>query len=217
MQNVQNQSKRKVTEIMKKVLSLILSLVMCLFLGSCSSVTETEEEVVVVKKYEVNETATSSLFECTVSNVSFTQKVSIDESAGEYMLPATSASTVYIPADYGQTLLCFSVKLKYIGNKSIQNAGFGNGEGAIGFYAIYDSDYQFDTFYASQYESFWWRNYEKYDGHTSWCYDFEPLSNETYSIRAFIELPDTVLDSEKTLDLVVNLLNNESVTFSIMP
>ena len=199
---------------MKKVLSLILVFVMCLSLCACGGGgTATEPEIV---KYKVNETAISSLFECKLKNVSFAEKV--DLGSYRYMLPATESTTTLRSAKSGNVLLCFAVELKYIGTRTIQNMGFGNGSAAIGFYATYDGTYTYTDFVASRYEDYSWTHYETYAGHTSYCCSFAPLSDDTLSVRAYIELPAVVVENtDKPLDITVCLGNNESVTFAINP
>jgi len=203
---------------MKKVLSIILALVMCLSLCACGSNDDTGKAEDKSKKYRVNETATSSLFECSLTQVSFANRVEAMEHHSDYLLPATENTNISIPAKTGNILLCFTVNLKYVGTKSIQNMGFGNGKNVIGFYATYDTSYEYTTFVASRRENYSWLHYQTFDGDVLYCYSFAPLSNEIYSIRAYIEMPAVVAqNTDKPLDITVCLGNNESVTFTVNP
>lgn len=202
---------------MKKVLSLILALVLCLPLCACGGDSEVIEEQE-VRRYKVNETAISSRFECTLKGVKFADRVDVGSSSSMYMRPATDDTTTSRPAEPGNILLCFTAELKYTGTTTIQNMGFGHGSGAIGFYATYDTEYTYTTFVASRYENSRWESYDIYAGHTSYDCSFTPLSNDTLSVRAYIELPAVVAENtDKPLDITICLGNDESVTFAINP
>ena len=201
---------------MKKVASLILALALCLSLCSCGG-NEDETAVEEQKKYSVNETAISSRFECSLKQVSFAERVEASEYSSGYMLPATEDTTISRPAKSGNVLLCFTANLKYTGTTTIQNMGFGSVSGAIGFYATYDTEYTYTAFTASRYEDYKWERYTEYDGNCTYC-SFVPLSNDTLTVRAFIELPAVVAENtDKPLDVTICLGNNESVTFCINP
>lgn len=197
---------------MKKIISLIIAMMMCLCAcGSNGSGADT-------KKYRVNETSTGSLFECTLENVCFADRVEAMDYHSDYLLPASENTKISIPAKYGNTLLCFTVKLKYIGTKTLSNVGLGTNSSAIGFSAIYDSDYEYSAFVASWKENYRWRIKQNFDGNTLYCLSFTPLSNEVCSIRAYIEVPEVVAQNgDKTLDLCIRLGNGEAVTYRIQP
>ena len=202
---------------MKKALSLILALVMCLSLCACGG-NEDGTAVEEQKKYSVNETAISSRFECSLKQVSFAERVEVGDYSSGYMLPATEDTTISRPAKSGSVLLCFTANLKYTGTTTIQNMCFGNGSSAIGFYATYDTEYKYTTFVASRYENFGWERYVIYDGRGSYDCSFTPLSNDTLTVRAYIELPAVVAENtDKPLDITINLGSDEAVTFSINP
>ena len=202
---------------MKKALSLILALALCLSLCACGG-NEDGTTVEEQKKYSVNETAISSRFECSLKQVSFAKRVEASEGSSGYMLPATEDTIISRPAKSGNILLCFTANLKYTGTTTIQDMGFGSISGAIGFYATYDTEYTYTIFTASRYKDYKWEHYTEYNGSGTYSCSFTPLSNDTLTVRAFIELPAVVAENtDKPLDITINLGSNESVTFSINP
>lgn len=204
---------------MKRALSLILALVMCLSLCACGSTDNAGSNE--VKTYNVNETATTELFECTLTKIEFAGRVDADRDSADYMLPSTT-SNIGRPAKDGKTLLCFSVELKYIGKENfVLGMGVSEKEKAIiSFTARYDNDYQFGSFVASRKDkscaSGWAYEREYENSYTTNAFNFAPLDEAT-GIRAFIELPAEVeTNTEAPLELEI-FLNGDIIKYIVRP
>lgn len=193
----------------KKIISLVLAIILCVSLYSCGSEGQ--------KKYSINETAISKQFECSLEQVSFSESVDVGDFSPRHLLPTTKDTTIFLPAKSGNILLCFTANIKYTGTKTI-NPLFGSGSDSIGFSATYDKEYTYTSFAASRYENSRWELYRTYENSSITGTTFTPLSNDTLAVRAFIELPAVVAETQdKPLDITINLGKNESVTFNINP
>lgn len=203
---------------MKKALSLILALVLCIGLCACGnsnnmsetteatlpSETEATQPPAVEVVYKLGEVIETELFKITPSFTGYATELANwpDEN---FMTPAGKFSgTSPYSASEGKTAMYGEVQVEYIGNEKADVSL------AIGISANYDDGYIFEG--ADVHIG----NCVSVDG--DWQYDgqmtFEPLSNSTSRIlRYCIEVPEQVeVNADKSL-LVTFFVNDEAFVY----
>lgn len=203
---------------MKKALSLILVLILCIGLCSCgdsNSMPEATEAILPTETeatqppatevvYKLGDMIETELFKITPSFAGYAKELANwpDEN---YMTPAGqfSGSSPYSASD-GKTAMYGQVQIEYIGNEKTDVSL------AIGISANYDDGYIFEGADVDM------GNCISVDG--DWQYDgqmtFEPLSNSTSRIlRYCIEVPEQVeANADKSL-LVTFFVNDEAFVY----
>lgn len=187
----------------KSVIALVVALIMCFMMTACGG--NSTNEIV------LNETKTTDKFEVVLTQVEFAK--SLNDSGGvskDYLLPTEESS--YIEASTGNTLLMFSIDLKYTGKEQFS--------ASIGEFTVnYGEDYTFDDqeIYITERDNVapWENTYSKVEGTAeTYFVDFEPLEGERL-LRGYVEVPEVAETEEsEALSLTVNILG-ETFTYII--
>ena len=182
---------------MKKTISLLLALVMCLSLCACGSGNPSSDKSIVL-----NETRQTDKFEITLTQVEFATY--LVDPKDPYAVPTEAILPTDEPSDIkaseGKTLLMYSVNLKYIGKEDFVTVlgdfilNYGDG------YTFTDHDV-----YKSSGGGAWAQVKRTYGSSAEqpFCY-FYPLEDTQYILRGYFRIPD-VVETEENEPLTLTL------------
>ena len=218
---------------MKKVLSLLLALVMCLSLCACgggstnntnteNSTPDTNTSNTTPVVHRIGDTVTTKMFNCTLGRAEFAEEVGNYRLDG-YLLPdgkLAVGETAHYAKD-GYKLLSFTFELTYLGTTEY-SFSLGQSDG-MDLMVKFDNTYEFDSFVISG-STFpigeWDKACELKSGHTMTslsnpAFKFAPLDETVHEFRAYIEVPDKVAESiDKPAEIIITLCD-EDVVYSI--
>ena len=212
---------------MKKFIFALLIITMSLFSCACGSNQENidKKETTTINKEEISklsvgETASTDMFECTLTNAEFSPILSniMNE---EYLLPVSSSNidNPYI-ADKDSVFLSFVFKLSYLGTEEF-DFELGKSESAdldwMNFCVKYDNTYEFSSFsITGSLDGTWDSPHDISGGYmtklSNEAFSFKPLEENSHEFRGYIQVSDKLLaDDGKPVDLIIGLCDKEIV------
>lgn len=216
---------------MKKALSLLLALVMCLSLCACgggstnntnteNSTPDTNDSNTTPVVNSVGDSVSTDLFNCKLTSAEFGNEL-CNHLGESYILPCTEhyhQKNPYV-AESGYEFLSFTFELTYLGTTE-HNVTLGSPE-SMDFLVKYDDAYEFDAFsIAGSTTGVWDTPYELKSGYTmssisNPAFKFVPLDNTVHTFRVFVQVPNQVaVNTDKPVDIIITL-GNEEVVYSI--
>lgn len=183
---------------MKKTISLLMALVLCLSLCACGgeSNTSSADNTPTAQELSIGDIITTDIIEFSLTRVEFADQLKHTTfSTGqqpdtEYMLPTTEyQSNKTFVADEGYTFLSYSYSLKYTGKEEIEV------ETAMGISADYNNGYTFEVWS----DAYMWSNYISIDGDTK----LKPLDPPGEG-RGCMKVPEEV-STNSTVPLKINI------------
>lgn len=192
---------------MKKILSLILTLVMCLSLCACGDENKTSgpDNPPTAQELSIGDIITTDVMEFSLTRVEFADQLKhATFSTGqqpdtEYMLPTTEyQSNKTFVADEGYTFLTYSYSLKYTGKEEIEV------DTVMGISADYNNGYTFEVWS----DAYMWSNYISIDGNTK----LKPLDPQGEG-RGCMKVPKEVSTNlSAPLKINVSIPNGDGTT-----
>ena len=189
---------------MKKIISALLALVLCLSLCACGGGNNTPETTEATEpsivKFAVGETASTEVIEFTLDSVEFADHLSLTP-GDEYLTPiAADASGGLIPNE-GKIFVCFSFTVKNIGKVELDSTAYRT------MNLVYSDGYTFEVDLSN--------NAVRTDNdiylYRQWTgvLSLDVLSDaQTY--RVYVQVPEEVMkNTAEPLDLVISLQKDE--------
>lgn len=212
---------------MKKALSLLLALVLCLSLCACGGsndepeTTEAQTEIAedsslretTPKGYEiyyVGEEVSSDYFPFTVKEATFSEQV-VSLKSNEFLTPTTDTGSDTYGADKDYQWLYYEVEYTYKGKSTLSQVD------ALCKPTVYYGEYEFNSEYFTfgKINNSWYILLSDYEGvghplqrdlsfYSS--YKYEPMEDAVYVIRGVIKVPEKAIADTET-PIYLKLLN----------
>ena len=196
---------------MKKIISLIVSLLTFLSLVGCSNSPKIGDITV----------DSNNHFEVKLISAEFVDEINMDENDENFFMPVSNdnVKNTLSPAN-DSVLFHYTCEYKYVGTKELKDNFHDYAKPIL----IYDKEYQFSEGYCSvrKVDSKW--HYlssdidaeffkAKYGIKNTVFYDstYKPLDDTTYQVRGFISVPEKVKNEPKSLDFCLYLMGQKYV------
>ncbi|MBE7015223.1 MAG: hypothetical protein E7417_00125 [Ruminococcaceae bacterium] len=196
---------------MKKIISLIVSLLTFLSLVGCSNSPK-------IGDITVN---SNNDFEVKLISAEFVDEINMDENDENFFMPTISDKTKQtLKPSNGEALFHYTCEYKYIGTKELKDRFHDYAKPIL----IYDKEYHFNENYCSvrNVDSKWYYLSSDIDAEffkvkngikNTVFYDstYKPLDDTTYQVRGFISVPEKVKNEPKSLEFCLYLMGQKYI------